>query len=114
MPLNTKSRLNKATLAALTLSTMGLFTACSFVEVKPGAEHIILSNDSETCKRIGQTTVSVLNEFMFAERNQDVVAEELQILAQNSAAKMGGNAIWPESEVSQGERDFGVYRCGSN
>lgn len=96
----------------LTLATIiSCISACSFVEVKPGAEHIILSNAGDNCKRLGQTTVSVLHEVLYIDRNRETIEQELQTLAQNAAAKMGGNAIWPISEVEQGSRDFAVYRC---
>lgn len=84
---------------------------CSFVDVQPGAEHIILANDESSCKKLGNTTVSVVHEIVWVDRNEETIALELQTLAQNSAAKMGGNAIWPDSEIKNGERTFSVYRC---
>lgn len=98
---------------AVAMALLGL-SACSFVEVNPGAEHIILSNAGDNCKRLGQTTVSVLHEVAYIDRNPETIEQELQILAQNAAAKMGGNAIWPVSEVAKGSRDFAVYRCQLN
>lgn len=109
-----RSKLTKSILTIGLLSITASMTACSFVELKPEAEHVILSNDNATCKRIGQTTVSVLHEFVAIDRNVDTISEELQTLARNAAAKMGGNAIWPESEITEGEQDFGVYRCAAN
>ena len=87
--------------------------SCSLVELKPEAQHVIMSNDNSSCKRIGETTVKVLNEFLYFERNQDAVGDELEILAQNSAAKLGGNAIWPISEIDKGEQTFEVLTCSA-
>jgi len=95
---------------AIFLSTATL-TACSFVDTLPGAEHIILANHDSGCEKIGQTTVSVIHEVLYVDRSEDTIAEELQILAQNSAAKMGGNAIWPSSEVLNGEQSYHIFRC---
>lgn len=95
----------------ITLFLMSLLSACSFVDVEPGAEHIILANDESTCKRLGNTTVSVMHQLGWFDRNEETVMQELQTLAQNSAAKMGGNAIWPESEVEEGQQTFTIYRC---
>ena len=86
-------------------------SACSFVDVQPGAENIILANDESSCDRIGTTTVSVKHEVGFYTRDKETVADELQTLAQNSAFKMGGNAIWPDSDIEGGERSYIVYRC---
>ncbi len=90
---------------------VAIIAGCSFVDVKPGAEHIILANDVDSCKKLGSTTVSVMHEIVWIDRSEATVAQELQTLAQNSAAKMGGNAIWPESDVKQGEQTFSVFRC---
>lgn len=96
----------------ITLSTISLLlSACSFVEVKPGAESIILANDENSCERLGSSTVSVIYEFGFISRSEETVEEELQVLAQNAAFKMGGNAIWPESGIEDGERSYTVFRC---
>lgn len=95
----------------LTLFALMSLQGCSFVEVNPGAEHIILSNDAASCKKLGETTVSVMHEIGFIDRNLDAISDELQILAQNSAAKMGGNAIWPITTVTKGEQSFEIFRC---
>jgi len=95
---------------ALSLFVFAL-SGCSFVDVQPGAENIILANDESSCKKLGNTTVAVVHEIVWVDRNEETIALELQTLAQNSAAKMGGNAIWPESEIKDGERTFSVYRC---
>ncbi|TNC79942.1 MAG: hypothetical protein C9356_16810 [Oleiphilus sp.] len=104
--------MKKHSCSALKLLALALtLSACSFVEVKPGAENIILANNDSGCERLGSTTVSVMHEVGFIDRDEETVEEELQILAQNSAYKMGGNAIWPETEVNEGERIFTVLRC---
>ena len=48
------------------------------------------------------------------DRNREKVGKELETLARNSAAKMGGDVIVPESEISEtGEQTFGIFDCGS-
>jgi len=97
---------------SLSLATLALLiSACSFVELRPEAQHVILSNDESSCKRLGETTVSVMHEVGFFDRSEDTVADELLTLAKNSSAKMGGNAVWPASEIEEGEQSFVIYRC---
>jgi len=39
------------------------------------------------------------------------MGEELEILAKNSAASMGGNVIVRISGIKDGEQSFDVYKC---
>jgi hypothetical protein len=49
----------------------------------------------------------------YIDRNREKVATELETLARNAAASMGGDTVVPETVVSeQGEQSFGIYRCG--
>lgn len=95
---------------AMIISTV-LMSACSFVELVPGADQVIFSQDMDSCKKLGETEVAVLAEFMYMDRDPQTIAEELQILAQNGAIKMGGNAIWAISEVIDGRQTFSILRC---
>jgi len=88
-----------------------ILSACSFVELVPNANNIIFSNDMDSCKKLGETEVAVLSTFMFMDRDPHTIAEELQILAQNGAVKMGGNAIWAVSDIVEGRQTFSILRC---
>jgi hypothetical protein len=44
-------------------------------------------------------------------RTQRKVHEELESLARNEAATMGGNAVAPTGEPAEGRQSFDVYRC---
>ena len=100
--------------AAILLFSFSLsLTACSFVEPIPGSESIILSQHQESCKKLGNTTVKVLDKTFGISRKKDAIEQELQILAQNSAVKMGGNAIWPVSEIKEGERSYHIFLCSA-
>ena len=94
-----------------------LFNGCTWVETTPEGEHVrIVSQPTEVehCKKIGNTTVSLLDKVGYFKRDQEKVEGELAILGCNSAAKMGGDTILPVSEVLEGERSYEVYRCGSS
>lgn len=100
-------KLSTASLLALGLS------ACSWVPLSPLGEQVFVMNaeQAENCERVGQTTSKVLNKVGFLKRTESQKAEELQTLARNEAANMGGNAIVPASEVTDGRQRFFVYRC---
>jgi len=95
-------------LSLLTLS------ACSFVELTPGAERIIFSNHSESCKKIQDFHAVVKTSTLFIDRNPKAISDELQVLAQNEAFRKYGNAIWPTSEIKKGHQSFDISFCGQN
>jgi hypothetical protein len=66
------------------------------------------------CEKLGSTRSLTKSDIASIDRNRKKVAGELETLARNAAAAMGGDAIAAESEVSdRGEQTFGIYRCGS-
>lgn len=95
--------------AAATLS----LSACSWVQVTPGGQSVRLVQNLDGvagCKELGATTSTVMSKF-FIERDYDKVARELADLARNSAAELGGDTIVPTSQINDGKRNFGVYKC---
>jgi len=60
---------------------------------------------------VGTATTKVIDEVMLISRNEETMAEELEILARNEAIKSGANAIVPISEIEEGQRTFKVYIC---
>ena len=60
------------------------------------------------CQKLGRTTATTSTTVLgFIGRSYPTVAEEVQQLGRNEAAKMGGDSIAPEG----GSQTFGVYRC---
>ncbi len=86
-------------------------SACSFVELKPEARNIILSPPHGECRQLGEYELSTQVKMMFISRRPESLADELQILAQNKAAVLGANAIWPASEITEGTRTYLFLRC---
>ena len=43
--------------------------------------------------------------------NSKAIAEELQISAQNKAFELNANAIWPTSEIKNGEQVYDILKC---
>ncbi len=63
------------------------------------------------CKKLGRTTVSVLDKVAFISRSEEKMSDELETLGRNSAAEMKGDTIVAMSKIVDGEQVFDVYRC---
>ncbi len=88
-------------------------SACSWVKVTTAGQAVRLvqsKQDAASCKELGTTTASVMNKF-FIERDHNKMARELADLARNTAAEMGGDTIAPISDIKEGKRTFGIYKC---
>lgn len=97
-------------LAAAVTAVVG---GCSFVSVDPGAEDVLVLKADRTadCERLGQTRVSVATKIGFIKRGKPAISDNLETLARNSAAEMGGDTITAETEVSDGKQTFGIFDC---
>lgn len=95
--------------AALALLVGG----CSFVSVKSDAEDVLVLSAQRVshCERLGQTRVSVADKLGFINRRDEDVRSDLEDLARNTAAEMGGDTVSPEGEVNEGRQVFGIYDC---
>ena len=88
-------------------------SACTWVETTESGQKVRLATQDQVakCKKLGKTTVSVLDKVGFISRSEEKVAEELQSLAKNSAAEMDGDTVVASGAISDGEQSFDVYRC---
>lgn len=86
---------------------------CTYVKLDPAAEDIenLSKERVQKCERLGQTRVSVAQNVGFIARGDRAIRNDLEILARNSAAEMGGDTITPESEIQNGKRSYGVFNC---
>lgn len=94
-------------------SAIILLPACSWVELTPQGQRVDVMTQQQAadCKRLGQTTAEVLDKVGFVDRSEEKQEEELLTLARNEAAAMGGDAIVPATEITDGRQRFTVYRC---
>lgn len=99
--------------AMLAVAITAVVGGCSFVTVDPGAKDVLVLEAARTkdCERLGQTRVSVATKIGFIKRGKPAIADNLEVLARNSAAEMGGDTITPETEVSDGKQTFGIFDC---
>lgn len=95
-------------LAAATLFLGG----CSQIKLTAGGEkvRVLDPNEVSTCRELGKTSNSVTSKVVL-ERPADVIAKELQIMARNSASRLGGDTVVPLTIVENGEQTFVVYKC---
>lgn len=89
-----------------------LLGACTWVKLtEDGAQiRVLRAPDVVDCQLVGQTT-STTRDAVIVRRNDNKVRAELQTLAQNEAAKMGGNVIVADGGPSAGSQSFQVYKC---
>ena len=90
-----------------------LVAGCTWVKPTPEGENVRLLSAAEVakCERIGETTVSLLAKVAGIERNQVKVQRELNTLARNSAADIGGDTVVPLGPPADGKQTFAIYRC---
>ena len=105
------SRRVRSTVLAIAVLAGG----CTFVPLEPAAEGVRVIGESEAaaCQRLGTTHVSVLDRVGIIDRSADKVAAELDVLARNSAAGRGGDAVLRDGAVEEGRRSYVIYQCGS-
>lgn len=90
-----------------------LLSACTWVTLNPAGEQVqVMTMEAVAdCKRVGKTTVSTLSKVAGLNRYQESMRDELNTLARNSAAELGGDTVVPISPIEDGRQVFAVYRC---
>jgi hypothetical protein len=88
-------------------------SGCTWVKLTTGGEQVAVESRADpACKKLGHTTSMGLSEVASIDRKEAKVATELETLARNQAAGLGGNTIVPDGPVTkEGEQTFTVYQC---
>ncbi len=99
------------------LSGLLLFATagCTWVDISPAGKEVMLVKPANVsnCRYIGVTTSTVKGAIGNLNRPEHKVTEELQIMAKNQAAVMGGDSIIARHETrTQSTQAFDVYKCG--
>ncbi len=97
----------------IALAAAAVVAGCTWVKLTPGGEKVRVLESSEvaSCKHVGKTTAYGKAKVAGIQRDEVEVAWELESLARNSAAEMGGDTIVPATPVTGDKRVFDVYRC---
>jgi hypothetical protein len=95
------------------LTLAGVLGACTWVKTTPEGEpvHVASADAVSDCLRKGKVTVSLKSRVGAVERSPTKVATELETLARNEGAGLGGDTVVAETTVSEGKQVFGVYQC---
>jgi len=104
----------KRLLVALALSNL-FITGCATVKLSENGEKVRVLGPTEisTCKKLGQSNVSMTSKALGIARPIDTLTKELALIARNSAADMGGDTIVPLTVINDGKQSFVVYKCVS-
>jgi len=86
---------------------------CNWVPVtEEGKEVRVLRADAAaSCERIGNVTAKTADRVTIFARSDRKIQEELESLARNEATELGGDAVVPIGNESDGRQSFDVYRC---
>lgn len=97
----------------LGLAATVLVSGCSFVKLSPHADDVLVLKPHQTreCEQLRRSSSQVLDKVWFVNRNRERMAEELETLARNTAAELGGNAVVVDSEIEAGRQRFIIYNC---
>ena len=87
--------------------------ACTWVPVTPEGSKVRVGNAAEVegCTSLGTVTGKTTVTVGPMARNEEKVAKEVESLARNEAATMGGDVIVPTGPVDWDHRSYAVYRC---
>lgn len=96
------------------LLIVSLSAACSWVPLSGDGQgvQILANNEVLDCDRVGNTKATVLRKLWIVPRRSTVVERELETLARNEAAKLGGNTVTPLGQEKDGKQAYAVYVCG--
>jgi hypothetical protein len=103
------------TLRPLSLVLCLSLAACSWgIKLDSGGDKVrtAWNGDVAGCRDVGKVTVSVLDHVGPMDRNGIKVRDELEVMARNEAASLGGDTVKPLGEPRDGEQSWTAYHCG--
>jgi hypothetical protein len=97
----------------LVAALFAVLAGCTWVKLTPEGEQVrvLALTEASQCERIGRIRSHTKESVARVNRSDEKVNEELEGLARNEAARMGGNAIAPLGPEAEGEQEFAIYRC---
>jgi hypothetical protein len=99
---------------ALIASVALLGSGCTWVKLTAPGESVRVGTMAQVagCEKLGATHAKTSTKVGIFGRSPKKIDEEIENLARNEAADMGGNTIVAQGPTSsEGRRSFDVYRC---
>ena len=98
-------------LASTGLAALAL--ACTWVKLTETGQAVHVAQPAEIhgCESKGRTHAQTTDRVVLFARQESTVEKELQSLARNEAALMGGDTIAAATPIEGGRQSFDVYRC---
>ena len=90
---------------------------CTWVKLTTPGEGVRVGTVAQvaSCRKLGATHTKTSTRIAFFSRSPRKIDSELESLARNEAADMGGDTIVAQGPTSsEGRRSFDVYRCTVN
>ena len=83
------------------------------MKLTPAGEVVRVAKENEVagCETKGRTHAQTTDRVLIFARRDPTIQNELESLARNEAALMGGDAIVPASAIERGRQTFDVYLC---
>jgi len=90
-----------------------LALACTWVKLSEGGQAVraAKAGDVAGCESKGRTHAQTTDRVVIFARRDQSIRLELESLARNEAALMGGDTIVPATPIERGRQTFDVYRC---
>ncbi len=101
------------TIIATTIAALLLVGCATALKLTPNGEKVrVLGPDEvDSCRLVGRTNASVTWVIAGVRRPDNVIVQELRVVARNAAARLGGDTIVPLTVVDEGQQSFQVYKC---
>jgi hypothetical protein len=90
---------------------------CTWVKLTTPGEGVRVGTVAQvaSCQKLGATHAKTSSRVLFFSRSPKKIDAELESLARNEAADMGGNTIVAQGPTSsEGRRSFDVFRCSGS
>ena len=91
----------------------GSLAACATIRLTPEGEkaRLLSVDEAANCEKLSRSVISIKPSLLSIPRPKAIIVKDLQVLARNGAANMGGDTVAPVSGVSNGQQTFEVYKC---
>jgi hypothetical protein len=91
-----------------------LALACTWVPLSDGGKAVRVAKDDEglaRCESKGRTHAQTTDRVLIFARREQTIQLELESLARNEAALMGGDTVVAATPIERGRQTFDVYLC---